>query len=95
VNKFSSLLAAASLVVPLADAHAVDLYVAPSGNDANPGTQDQPFATLERARDVLRVERRAGRHGSPLVVNLRGGVYRMTRTFALAAEDSGTPPRRR
>jgi hypothetical protein len=35
-------------------ASALDLYVAPSGNDANPGTQDQPFATLTGARDAIR-----------------------------------------
>ena len=33
---------------------AADFYVAPNGNDANPGTQAKPFATLERARDAIR-----------------------------------------
>lgn len=32
-------------------------YVAPDGNDANPGTLEQPFATLQRARDAARAVR--------------------------------------
>ena len=29
---------------------AATLHVAPNGNDANPGTESQPFATIEKAR---------------------------------------------
>ena len=35
-------------------APAADFYVAPGGNDAHPGTADQPFATLAHARDAAR-----------------------------------------
>ena len=34
--------------------HAAEFHVAPTGNDANPGTMEKPFATLERARDAAR-----------------------------------------
>jgi len=34
---------------------ASDLYVVPSGSDAHPGTRATPFATLERAREELRI----------------------------------------
>ncbi|MGA2660073.1 MAG: hypothetical protein ABSH34_21430, partial [Verrucomicrobiota bacterium] len=40
--------------------HASDFFVAPTGNDANPGTADRPFATLERARDAVRQLKQAG-----------------------------------
>ncbi len=66
-------------------------WIAPSGNDANPGTREQPFATLEAARDAVRTLRNI--HGLPpggVVVNLRGGVYLRDKTFNLTAEDSGT-----
>jgi hypothetical protein len=33
---------------------AATFTVSPRGNDANPGTADRPFATLERARDAVR-----------------------------------------
>ncbi len=31
-----------------------DYYVAPSGGDGNPGSQELPFATLQRAQQALR-----------------------------------------
>lgn len=55
-------------------------YVDPSGDDAGPGTIEQPFATLDRARA-------AAAAGS--VVNLRAGTYRLTEPLRLAAADSG------
>lgn len=47
------------------------LYVAPDGNDNNPGTKDKPFATLTKARDALRELRITS--GKKIV--LRGGHY--------------------
>lgn len=67
-------------------------YVAADGADANPGTQGQPFATLERAREAirkLRTESGALPDGGATVY-LRGGTYPRTATFELTAEDSGT-----
>ena len=67
-------------------------FVAPKGDDANPGTEQRPFRTLERARDAVRAMKDKG----PLpkggvAVMLKGGVYRReTDSFALVAEDSGT-----
>ena len=44
--------AAALLLAPLAATHAADFHVAPSGNDANPGTQAAPLRTIQRAADL-------------------------------------------
>ncbi|MBM4035057.1 MAG: hypothetical protein FJ291_25215, partial [Planctomycetes bacterium] len=66
-------------------------YVAADGSDANPGTKERPFASLSRARDAIRELKKAG--GLPaggVEVLIRGGVYRATKTFELAEEDSGT-----
>ncbi|MBI3923072.1 MAG: NPCBM/NEW2 domain-containing protein [Armatimonadetes bacterium] len=66
-------------------------YVSLNGNDANPGTKAQPFATPTRARDVLRERRKAGElKDAPVTVYLRGGMYRVMDTLELTAEDSGT-----
>jgi hypothetical protein len=68
------------------------LHVAPAGADANPGTVERPFATLERARDEIRRKRQAGglpAHG--VEVCLHGGRYAVRQTFALSADDSGSP----
>ena len=71
----------------------ITLHVAPDGVDSNPGTRQQPFATLERARDAIR-ERKKRATALPsggVTVLLRGGTYPRTATFELTAEDSGTP----
>jgi len=65
------------------------VHVAPGGDDANPGTRSQPFATLERAREALR---RASPDGGRRVI-VRGGVYSRSATFVLGPEDSGVQGR--
>jgi tetratricopeptide (TPR) repeat protein len=70
---------------------AVEYVVSPKGSDANPGTLEKPFATLERARDAVRGSKVKGvlpRGGA--AVYLRGGRYAVTNTFELAAADSGS-----
>jgi hypothetical protein len=66
------------------DANAAELFVAPDGDDANPGTKAKPFATLERARDAARelkpdAERR---------IVVRGGTYYNV-SLVLEPADSG------
>jgi len=63
-------------------------FVAPDGNDRNPGTEARPFATLERARAAVRQVNRAMTGGIHVV--LRGGTYGLERTFTLESKDSGT-----
>jgi len=63
-------------------------YVSPSGSDANPGTESQPFATLAKARDVVRTKT-AGMTGD-IIVYLRGGTHALRSPLALTAADSGT-----
>jgi len=79
---------------------AADFYVAVNGDDAwsgkqaapVPGKADGPFRTLERARDAVRkLKADSTRTTSGITVLVRGGVYTMTRPFALEAQDSGTP----
>jgi len=83
---FSRILAAAAVAISLAGAEAADLYVAPDGNDAHPGTKEQPFASLERARDAAREAKAAG----AVTVNVRGGRYELARPLEFTAADSGT-----
>ncbi|MEN6547904.1 MAG: right-handed parallel beta-helix repeat-containing protein [Armatimonadia bacterium] len=69
---------------------AVTLYVAHNGNDAAAGTLQAPFATLERARDEVRKLKAAGPTG-PVTVWVGGGIYELSKPFALTAGDRGTP----
>ncbi|MHB8972148.1 MAG: right-handed parallel beta-helix repeat-containing protein [Pirellulaceae bacterium] len=72
------------------NATAAELYVSTTGNDANSGTEAQPFATLERARDAMRQLKQARPLQEPLTVFARGGTYRISTSLVLAAQDSGT-----
>jgi hypothetical protein len=69
-----------------ADARGARLYVAPNGNDTNPGTLEKPFATLQRAQQAAR--KGAGRE--PVTVFIREGIYYLPETLVLTAADSGT-----
>lgn len=92
------LLLSALLLAPLGALHAAEkaavvFYVATGGADINPGSYEQPFATLERARDAIR-ELKKNSNGLPaggVTVSLRGGIYPRTTSFVLGPEDSGTP----
>ena len=59
------------------------IYVAPNGDDANPGTAELPLATIEAARALFRGE------NPKAVVYLRGGTYELQSPLILTAEDSG------
>lgn len=75
--------------LPLPEAPSVpglSLHVATDGNDANPGTEDQPFRTLERARDAIRALPRT----QPITVWMHGGTYELARPLRLEPQDSGT-----
>jgi hypothetical protein len=62
------------------------LYVAPTGNDANPGTRSTPFQSLAAARDAAR--RLAGKE--PVTVTVADGVYYLPETLAFIPADSGS-----
>lgn len=67
-----------------ADDSILTLYVAKDGSDSANGTIDAPFASLEKARDTVRAQNK------PAVVNIRGGVYEVSESFALGAQDKDT-----
>ncbi len=64
------------------------IYVSPSGNDANDGAERKPVQTLQRAQDLVRL--RNGSMTSDLTVHLAAGTYRLRQPLALDARDSGT-----
>lgn len=65
------------------------IYVAIDGNDVNPGTKDQPLASLQKARDLAR-EKQATDLPGPIEVIVRGGVYELDQTLTFGPEDSGS-----
>ena len=63
------------------------IYVAPDGDDANPGTLAEPLKTVAKARDLVRT-RNSGMT-SDITVFLRGGTYQQTSTLTFGNADSG------
>ncbi|WP_298716124.1 PDZ domain-containing protein [Chitinophaga sp.] len=77
------------LLLPLAtQAQETLIYLSPSGNDANPGTKNQPKATFNAAREIWRKS-----PGQPTKVILRGGTYYLDVPWELTPADnpSGQP----
>ena len=68
----------------------IEFYVAADGSDANAGTKERPFGSLEAARDAIRKVKKAGALKGAATVWIRRGVYYRTNTFRLTKEDSGT-----
>ncbi|MDT8390430.1 MAG: PDZ domain-containing protein [Lentisphaeria bacterium] len=67
----------------------MDFYISQSGDDLNPGTFDQPFKSVGRARaEVCDCGERGER---PITVHLRAGAYYLDDTLRFTAEDSGSP----
>jgi len=64
------------------------LHVSPGGDDANPGTQSRPFATIQKARDAVR-EKNRNMTGDVAVI-LRGGTYSISEPIVFDHRDSGT-----
>lgn len=71
-------------------ASGLEYWVSPGGDDTHPGTKEKPFATLGRARDAVRKAKEGGLPKGGATVWLRGGLYIMSETFELTAQDSGT-----
>ncbi len=65
-----------------------DLYVSPEGSSSPDGTRENPYGTLEAARDAVRKMDKTGLTGIDVV--LLPGTYSLTGTFALSAEDKGS-----
>jgi hypothetical protein len=63
------------------------LFVAPGGDDANPGTMAQPLKTVAKARDVVRA--RTASMTADITVYLRGGTYPQASTLTFGSADSG------
>ena len=79
----SSLLGLVLLALgPLVHASEAEFFVAPNGNDANPGSIDAPFATLAAAQ-------RAMRSSGIRTTFVRGGVYILTSPLILTTADNG------
>jgi hypothetical protein len=72
-----------------AAADPIDIYVAPTGDDAADGSLTKPVASLIGARDAVRRLRAAGNAG-PVRVAVADGTYHFAEPLVLMPEDGGT-----
>ena len=64
-------------------------WVSPNGNDSNPGTEELPFLTLQRARDAVRALPSIAFKDLDVYVFLEDGTYRLSQPLFLDSSDSG------
>ena len=91
-RSYRTYLLAALGVLLAANGHAAPiapLYIAPDGNDANPGTVAKPLASLKGARDKVRTILTAGKQTSDIEVRFKAGDYLMEEPVEFGPEDSG------
>jgi hypothetical protein len=67
----------------------VEFYMSPVGNDQNPGTEAEPFQSLERAKQAVK-EQSGEKPSRQVVINVKGGTYLLNSPVFFTAEDSGT-----
>lgn len=63
-------------------------FVSPQGNDGNLGTIENPLATFEGARELVKVFKKK-HNKTPITVYFREGKYYRTHSAIFTAEDSG------
>jgi Right handed beta helix region len=68
-----------------AKAPTAKIFVAPDGDDTNPGTQEKPFQTIQKAQEQIREQRRQ----QAITVFLRGGTYPIAKPIEFTTADSG------
>src|SRR5258708_4528321 len=71
-----------------------DFYVATVGRDVDPGTLENPLATLARARDPIRQLKPKRLANAGVVVLIRAGTYFLKEPVVFGPADSGTADRR-
>ena len=77
-----------SLCCAATGVNGAEIYVSPTGNDANAGTIAAPLATIKAARDKAD-QLKAG--NTPVTVYLRGGTYYLDTTVTFGVSNSGSP----
>ncbi|MBV9257637.1 MAG: hypothetical protein JO215_06435, partial [Ktedonobacteraceae bacterium] len=64
------------------------LYISPTGNDANSGTQSQPVQTLQHAQALVRSMNQ--NMSGDINIFMGAGIYRLSQPLSLTSADSGT-----
>jgi len=67
-----------------------ELHIATNGSNENSGTEISPFASLERARDAIRIlKKTSGLPRGGVTVWIHQGDYSLRQNVAFTQQDSG------
>jgi hypothetical protein len=85
-------LSALFILLLVFSSQAATIYLSTSGNDKNPGTKEQPLATLNaalrKARELRRLKDPSIENGIHIIIS--GGVYNLDEPVFIRPEDAGT-----
>lgn len=80
------------LLISIQLGYATNIYVAPNGNDTNPGTMDAPLKSIKnaqyKARELRRLKDPSIKNGIQII--LKEGEYTLKETLVFGPEDAGT-----
>ncbi len=79
----------ATATIMITPTPSADFFVAPNGNDSNPGTFAAPFATIARTQEAVQGIL-AGRTNSVVVMLRGGGTFYLKQPLSFTSADSGT-----
>ncbi len=69
---------------------AIEYFVAVDGSDANPGSREKPFKSMEKARDAVRSLKAKKVPPGGVAITIKPGEYSVVNTLLLTEKDSGT-----
>jgi parallel beta-helix repeat protein len=78
------------LSAPFSIVKSAEWHIEPEIQKGGIGTAESPFATLDEAREAVRVARQNRTIEEPDTIWLHSGTYKMEATFELTSTDSGT-----
>ncbi|MEZ5104962.1 MAG: right-handed parallel beta-helix repeat-containing protein [Draconibacterium sp.] len=78
-----------SVVLSCSTQNNIEFFVSPDGNDTNPGTQSEPFKSIEKAQEVSR-KQKSETPGKSIIVNINEGQYYLEKPIVFTEADSGT-----
>ena len=87
LNRFAPPIRALALALATAAWAHASVWVSPSGDDGNPGTEEQPLRTITRARDIVRT---LNRDMADDITVFIGGDYHVDKPVEFGPQDSGT-----
>lgn len=92
MKRLPACLSAFLMLLLVSASQAANIYISPSGQDDNPGTRQQPLATLaaalRKARELRRLHDPSIEKGIHIIV--AGGIYRLYEPVFIRPEDTGT-----